>query len=757
MNKVVIYILLFSISLAFISGCEKKQNVNSDVLESKITNVYRKEQVNISDDYIISSDNGIQIVDGYAYLIGYEIINKDTYERQYKLCALNIENKNVEYSDINLNEVEASIIKICVCSDNSYIILESAYDTISSKVKYILKKMNKQGETVLSIDVGDIFTDINEITGTPIISIDYNDNIYLAINNEIAILNKNGDIIYKLECGIQINLLGSSSNKNIFVLYYDENNINRMVYIADDGTVSDSLQFPDGYTTTGNNKYYFGNGYDIFIGNESNVMGYNVNIANSQDNILMNWVNSDLSPSYIQNMTAISKDEFIMYGRDVITNKSGLYILTRVPDNEIQSEIVINLTYIEDGTNNIPIAVIKFNNQNEKYRIVTNEYSSSGIDIDYQALITRINTDIVTGNIGDIIIMDTVNYPIESYCEKKVFCDLYKLMDADDKFSREMLFECVRTPFETKGELNILIPNFTFGTIAGKIKNVGDASGWSIAEMLAFENTLTDNVVLLKDTTKQSMLEYLITTGIGGFINYETGICNFNGEKFIDILKYANTFPETVDNTTSDKPDIINYINDKVILKQVELGSFNQYLMLKALFGFNNGINFIGYPTESGNGAIVYPTEYYAINAKSVKKEGAWEFLKYLISEDNVIDENKGMRYFPSLVSAFDRWTESEMKMYYYFYENSTEYINDISPIDTSQMDIPGTAIRLDDKDIEFIKKYLNSLNKKCITDPQIISLITEDVTSYFYGEKTAEEAAKIIQSRVTVYINEKR
>ena len=41
--------------------------------------------------------------------------------------------------------------------------------------------------------------------------------------------------------------------------------------------------------------------------------------------------------------------------------------------------------------------------------------------------------------------------------------------------------------------------------------------------------------------------------------------------------------------------------------------------------------------------------------------------------------------------------------------------------------------------------------------DESIISIVTEQAAAYFSGQKSAQEVAKLIQSKASIYINEQK
>ena len=53
------------------------------------------------------------------------------------------------------------------------------------------------------------------------------------------------------------------------------------------------------------------------------------------------------------------------------------------------------------------------------------------------------------------------------------------------------------------------------------------------------------------------------------------------------------------------------------------------------------------------------------------------------------------------------------------------------------------------------LKDYVLSVDKLYYYDAAIVDIICEEAAPFFAGQKTAEQAAEIIQSRVQIYVNE--
>ncbi|HCJ56480.1 MAG TPA: hypothetical protein DHV55_03165, partial [Clostridiaceae bacterium] len=119
-----------------------------------------------------------------------------------------------------------------------------------------------------------------------------------------------------------------------------------------------------------------------------------------------------------------------------------------------------------------------------------------------------------------------------------------------------------------------------------------------------------------------------------------------------------------------------------------------------------------------------------SINSRSQNKEEAWEFVKYLLSEDIqfYLSENNfavNRKADERRVAAF----AEELEKYNLLGDDNIEAINDIK----------------------------NSLNKNAAlgVPDELFNTIWEEVKAYLCGSGSAEETAKVIQNKVELYLNE--
>ncbi len=490
--------------------------------------------------------------------------------------------------------------------------------------------------------------------------------------------------------------------------------------------------------------------YDLVMSDQSGI--YTFNIGDAAPNKIMDYLASDLVTTSINNI--IIKDDTTFYGNyyDEETDFYGLYKFTKVDPSQVVEKEIIRLggIWVE---NCVRSNVIKFNKSSDKYRIIINDYSNGGNFDNYQDVLQTVNNDIVTGNMPDIMMLDS-SLNIENYIAKGVFADLNAFIDNDAEIKREDYLENVLNAYAYDGKTYAIIPGFQVNTLAGKKSIFGDKKGWTMAEFTEFMNAQDSDVTAMGLMTKQDFVDSMMYYCIADFIDRETGTAKFDSDEFINVLKYTEKYPKEIDYESFDdsywsESDSF-YRQDKTLLLRMSLYNFRDACyQTQSMFG--EPINYIGYPSAIREGNSFGTESCIAINSKSKNQEAAWEFVRQFLLDDY---QENNINCFPVKKSALEKMAKKAMEPQTYTDEDG----NIQTYKDTYY--IAGEEIEVDpptQADIDQMMDVLTSVNKVTSYNDDVLNIVKEEAESFYNGQKSAEEVAKIIQGRVQIYVNENR
>ncbi len=501
--------------------------------------------------------------------------------------------------------------------------------------------------------------------------------------------------------------------------------------------------------------------YDLLITRDSGMLGYDIETGKTE--MIIDWLKSGFDTTAMeQNGTTVLPDgrivcltydyDFQGGGYSWSNDDLMINVLTKVDPSEVPDKKLIKLyaLYLDIG---VKRQIIEFNKTNELYEIELTSYEDYAIN-SYDEALTKMNNDMISGNIPDIIVLDT-QLPIDSYISKGLLADLYEFMEKDESFNRADYLENIFKAYEVDGKLYELVPTFNVRTLIGKTSFVGDKQGWTVDEFISLVEANPEMNVFNNETTRDGFFEQIIAQCYTKFINVETGECSFNSDDFVKLMEFANRFPKEIDweddyhmGEAYWQDQEVALREDKALFMQAYIGEFailRQYE--KAQFGAP--ITLIGYPGAEGNGSAINANTELAITANAANPDGAWEFVKYFLSDEY---QDQISYNFPIKLSSLNKQMEKAKERPYWEDENGNKEYYDNS------WWIAGQEIKIGentDEDNQRMLDFIKSVTTKVRYDQDVLNIIKEESAAFFEGQKSAKDVADIIQNRVSNYIAE--
>jgi hypothetical protein len=490
-------------------------------------------------------------------------------------------------------------------------------------------------------------------------------------------------------------------------------------------------------------------GADMILSN--NIGLYTYSIGDTEVKQLMSFLNSDFPTSYLQYMSVIDETHLLVVYNDNDAQQTKVAVLTKVNPEDIPDKEVIILG--QNGMwGNTTTMIRNFNKTNEKYRIVARDYSQYATMEDYQTSYTQMNNDIISGNMPDILLLDTYQLDINAYISKGLFTDLREFIEKDPELSDKEFMENVFRAASGGEEWYCLIPGFSVNTIVGKSSILGDRQGWNFDEFVALMDSLPEGTQSFSEMTKLSFISQFMYYCSQDFVDPNTGKCSFNSPEFISLLEYANTFPEEINYQDYDENYWMNYQDQyrtgETILQQTNIYNVASYKYLVSNFG--EEVTFVGYPTKSLKGSSFSYSSPVVISSKSSQKEGAWEFVRtYLLDEY----QKQGYDGMPIRKDIFLEKAQEAMNRPYYMDGDTKVEYDETNYINGEEVIMPP----LTQEQVDKVVAYIESVDTSMSYNQDLLDIINEETTPFFQGQKTAAEVADIIQSRAQIFVNENR
>lgn len=491
--------------------------------------------------------------------------------------------------------------------------------------------------------------------------------------------------------------------------------------------------------------------YSFCYIDSSAVYGYD--IATETSTKLAELINCDVDESSIRGMFVDGNGGIVclLYSYDSSTTE--IATLTQKDASELPETTTLRLAcnYLDQ---NLRQQILKFNRANSGVRIEVADYSQYATEDDYSAGITKLNTEIISGNVPDLFVNDQL--PISQYAAKGLLRDIYEFIDADEEISREDYFENVLKALEINGGLYSICSNFGIATLVGNADVVGPDMGWTLQEMQEVISAHPEvEYILSPGSTRSSILQAMLVLNMDNFVDWNTGECSFNGQEFIDLLNFSSLFPETYDYNSGNyesTPALVS--SGRQLLVEMSCSDFEEYQMYEAMFGGH--LAFKGFPTSEGVGNVISPSgSQLSISATCKDPDAAWRFVRSLITED--FYENNYYSYgYPILKSAYDAKEAEAMKATYQTDPETGEQV-EVSHGGWGWDDFYVEIYSMSEEEAQTLRDVIASADRAYRYDQNIMNLVTEECADFFAGTKTAEQTASLIQDRVSIYVNEQR
>lgn len=618
--------------------------------------------------------------------------------------------------------------------------------------KYLLRVFDQQGNETASIDLSQFNENEEEYFYMSGMVADGDRGICVSVGNELLGISFEGELLYRIPAGEGIDgfmSLVNLSDGSAAVLAYanDYSDIKLLSVDAETGKLVDNeVDFDRSVYRV----YPFGGDYDFGYNKGESFFGFDADTG--KETKLLTWINCDVDGNNLSGVFPQENGDIVCltteYGNEGGTT-NYLISLVKTPYDQVPQKTTLTLacTGLDYTVKN---EILKFNRMDGDYRIEVRDYSEYNTDEDYTAGNTKLITEIGAGAVPDILI--TNGLPIDTFSARGYFTDLWSFIDADAELGgREALVEPFLNAISQDGKLYWITNSFNLVTLAGPSSIVGTEPGWTYDDFYAALDQMPEGCEILSlGTTKQSVFDSICNLNLDSFVDWGTGTCNFDSEEFINLLKFTDLFPAEFDwqnyEWTQNDSDDVRIKEGRQLLMSLSVGYPSDLVYYKGYF--EGGMTLIGFPDVPGSGAVFSTySPGFAISETCKEKDAAWRFVSGFLKED--FQNNYGSYGFSVNRKLFDKSFQDALGQEFnnYVMDASGEYVNQTITFTQEDMDMLLDVINNTQL---FGQSYAS-------TQDQLQKIVSEEVSSYFAGEKSAEDVAAMIQNRASIYVSEQR
>lgn len=498
---------------------------------------------------------------------------------------------------------------------------------------------------------------------------------------------------------------------------------------------------------------------------------YSIDLDGKKNKTLVNWANLDIDRSvysFISPICIFSDDVVCILGtsRDLGYDVGQIVMLTRQVSNPNTGKQTLILGGFGIASDDRLLSTIDtFNQSNDQYRIEIQDYL---VNVDYSQSVEKSIEDfeqcrqqfylaVYSGKGPDIFYSDAEWYTAMNsfavYEANNLLMDLYPLMESDPEFHIDDFLPNVIDACTVDGKLCKIPVHFSVYGITGKPSVTKGISSWTTDEFDQIASTLPSGMQMIVNMTKVELLTESLAGSMNYFIDKNTKKTSFNSDAFIKILKWANRYGEVEPVSAEERI----YVD---VQQQIENGQLacisNDHINNTTYFSANFPMTYgttpdiIGYPSPAKNGTYIYPVEQVAISSWCECPEGAWSFVKYLLSEDYQTKNSSDYEFANDIGMGFGFPVRTE----------SLQAVVNLAmnPPDIEKVgeDPDAKPLILTQEQADACLAAINNANALYYPDFEIYAIIEEEVQAYFQGQKSVEEVSALIQNRVQTLVYER-
>lgn len=425
------------------------------------------------------------------------------------------------------------------------------------------------------------------------------------------------------------------------------------------------------------------------------------------------------------------------------TINEGEYLAYVLTDEEIVHDEELRLSYVldpTDGQSYLPKCVAKYAHETGGFPVVV-EKEQEKYQEDYR---NRIFAELAAGKGPDILYLSRED--LQLLAEKGALCDLSDMIPEDVK---EVMIPAALELGVVDGKMVGFTPQVEFLSLI-TADAIWAEDSWSLDEFLEAAESVEDWEIMIwylgRDLTGTMLLDILMSdVENASLLDLEQGVSYLDGDKFVRILELCKQRRQS--NREMDREEFIGLMKEgKGMAEWRWISDLSSFSAIMESYG--EDCSLVGYPAERGSGnyaRAAYPYGYLAVNANTEHKEEIGKFFAYLLDYDKQF-------------SVDDCSVRMDVIRNSVLYNEIQEcYMMRISD-NADHMVVRNLAAKPDGNTwLEEYLEFLENCRPQPVLPGQISKIISEELSAFLEGDKSAEETAEIMHRRVQLYLDETR
>ncbi len=434
---------------------------------------------------------------------------------------------------------------------------------------------------------------------------------------------------------------------------------------------------------------------------------------------LVIWEECGLALSGLQSVEATGDGSYILRGYSFDTLR-----LCPAKPEELRPRVRVRLAMLGQY-GNMSQTVASFNAKSTDYCVELIDLTEGGLS-EADAM-TRLNAQIAAGEGPDMLAFRP-GFSAFPYLRKGMLRDLEADLLADGEIAPGDLLTAAPIRRDCGG-LYLLSSGFSMETRFGLRETFGEKHGWTLDEYLSLARATPPDRMVMYNLTR----DYFLTEGASRFlrraVNWQAGTCDLDNPDFIRLL-------ETVRDVIETPEDPNNMVFGSNLMADgfmaTDLVMVNSVVSLaRSTRHVGKPVSVIGFPTPDGSCGTDISLRPVGVLKSSAHPEACLAFLKDWIMHPGEI---------PAYRPLFEKALREAMH---------PDPAEEEDPFNV-KLDPPLTEDEAGE-----LRNLIAAVGHTTLYDETALGIIREEMAPFLAGQRSAQETARLIQSRVSLYVSE--
>ena len=373
----------------------------------------------------------------------------------------------------------------------------------------------------------------------------------------------------------------------------------------------------------------------------------------------------------------------------------------------------------------LTLGTVDFDTEKDRLRGLIQLYNSSGAPVSIEIInyadgaesradaVTRMTTELMAGNVPDLLdCSDLSGAQYAGYAKSGVLAPLEDVLSDD-------ILSGVMEPCRVDGTLYSVIGAFMLDPLFGPAARLGDSLQTSVEDVLS--GAVPDVRFVWNG---RDLLEVYCRHAAEQFLDYDTQTASFESEHFLRILTACATL------TPSELgPDSI---------MQQPMACVGDYSHMQNFWYEQTGSAFRVLALSEDGGTAYQPILQLGVCAGSAQQDAAREALRAMLSDDF---QQQIVTAFPVSRSVLRAQMQTEIEAQQAYQPTTAGEDGRLPTADAGSQ--------------EDLMHVLEHVNCRSCGNQEILSIILDEADTFFSGQKTAQEAARVMDRRAALFLAE--